>query len=332
MPDLRIYRGLDQTPKDFGPCALTIGNFDGVHVGHRAILRRVAEISKANGWRPSVLTFDPHPASVVAPERAPKLLTAIEQRFSMMAEEGIGQVLVLPFTAELARLTPEEFVMRILVERLRVRAILVGDNFRFGNRQGGDTRLLGELGRKYGFTTEVIPAVKLRNRIVSSSEVRRLLGQGDVAKAGRLLGRCYALEGPVVRGRGIGAKQTAPTLNLDPEAGVVPATGVYVTRTEDAQGRRWPSVTNVGYRPTFNGDSLTVETFLLSPIEGASPEWIRVEFLYRLREERKFAGPEELKAQILRDAGRARSYFRRRESAGAGRTAGGEVRQQDMQV
>ena len=298
--------------QDFGPTALTIGNFDGVHAGHREILRRVVALARERGWKPSVLTFDPHPARIVAPDRAPRLLTTPEERARLMREEGIEQVLILPFTRELAGFSPERFVREIVVERLEARAVLVGDNFRFGHEHAGDTRLLAELGRRYGFLVEAVPAIRMRGRVVSSSEVRRLVEAGSVALAGRLLARPYALEGEVVPGHGIGSKQTVPTLNLAPAAEVMPARGVYVTRTSDsASGRRWISVTNIGTRPTFGGDSVTVETFLLDPLEGASPRVIRVEFLERLREERRFDDAAALKVQILRDVARARAYFRR---------------------
>ncbi len=298
----------------FGPTALTIGNFDGVHAGHREILRRVVELARERGWKPSVLTFDPHPARIVAPERAPRLLTTPEDRARLMREEGIEQVLILPFTLELAGFSPERFVREIVVERLEARAVLVGDNFRFGHQHAGDTRLLAELGLRYDFLVEAVPAVRMRGRVVSSSEVRRLIETGSVGLAGRLLARPYALEGEVVSGQGIGSKQTVPTLNLAPAAEVMPARGVYVTRTTDAaSGHRWISVTNIGTRPTFGGDSVTVETFLLDPLEDASPRAIRVEFLKRLREERRFEDAAALKAQILRDVARVKTYFRRAE-------------------
>jgi riboflavin kinase/FMN adenylyltransferase len=296
----------------FGPSALTIGNFDGVHAGHREILRRVVELAHERGWKPSVLTFDPHPARIVAPERAPRLLTTLEERALLMRDAGIEQVLILPFTRELAAFSPERFVREIVVARLEARAVLVGDNFRFGHDHAGDTRLLAELGRQHGFLVEAVPAIRMRGRVVSSSAVRRLVEEGNVALAGRLLGRPVALAGEVVAGQGIGSKQTVPTLNLAPAAEVLPASGVYITRTTDpASGRRWPSVTNIGTRPTFGGESVTVETFLLVPLEGASPRSIRVEFLRRLREERRFEDAAALKRQILGDVGRAQSYFRR---------------------
>jgi riboflavin kinase/FMN adenylyltransferase len=313
-----IFRSLAEVPADFGPCAITIGNFDGVHRGHRQIMERVAAVARENGWKSAVLTFDPHPTKLVAPARAPRLLTTPEQRAHLILGQGIGQVLILPFTAEIAKLTPEEFVREILVRRLQARAVLVGDNFRFGHRAAGDARMLRDLGQTYGFETEIMGAIAWRKRIISSSEIRSLIEAGDVALAGRMLGRPYALEGAVVPGEGVGSKQTVPTLNLETPVEVLPKTGVYVTRTREAAGlREWPSITNVGHRPTFDGHRLTIETFLLSGLDGLTPARISVEFLRWVREERKFPSPEALKAQIMRDVGRAQAYFRRLEEIAA---------------
>lgn len=175
---MRIYRSLAEVPADFGPCALTIGNFDGVHFGHRRILRRLKALADARGWKSSVLTFDPHPTRVVAPERTPRLLTSPDRRAELMREEGIEHVLILPFTRELALLTPEEFVRQLLVERLGARAVLVGDNFRFGHRQAGNIRVLAELAQRLDFETEVVPAAAWRGRMVSSSGIRELIEAG----------------------------------------------------------------------------------------------------------------------------------------------------------
>jgi riboflavin kinase/FMN adenylyltransferase len=291
---------------------VTIGNFDGVHQGHRALIRRLVAIAREHGWTPVVLTFDPHPAKLVAPERAPRLLSSHAERCERMWELGVERIVILPFTREIAALTPEQFVRQILVDKLEARAVLVGENFRFGNRAAGDIGTLRELGARFGFVAEALGAVRLRGRVVSSSEVRRLVEAGEVGMACRLLGRPFALAGPVVAGQGIGSKQTVPTLNLEATAEVRPANGVYVTRTFDAErGRHWESITNVGVRPTFGGSGVTVETFLLSAFDGVRPESIEVEFLRWVRAERKFGSAEELKAQIFRDVGRAKSYFRR---------------------
>jgi riboflavin kinase/FMN adenylyltransferase len=313
---MKIYHSLDETPPDFGPSALTIGNFDGVHFGHRRILRRLKALAQQRGWKASVLTFDPHPTRVVAPDRTPRLMTSPGRRAELMEEEGIEQVLILPFTGDLAQLTPEEFVRQLVVQRLGAKAVLVGDNFHFGHRQAGNVQVLAALGQRLGFETEVVPVAACRGRIASSSGIREAIQAGRVALAARLLQHPYGIEGDVIKGHGVGAKQTVPTLNLATDAEVLPARGVYITRTWDTQTSRvWNSITNIGYRPTFGDtDELSIETFLLDPLEGQSPHRIRVEFLCRVRDERKFATPEALKAQILKDVRVALNYFRRARS------------------
>lgn len=291
---------------------LTIGNFDGVHAGHRQLLRRVIELGREHRLKPAVLTFDPHPTRVVAPHRAPRLLTSIEERIALIRQQGVEEVVVLPFTSEVAHLSPLEFVDRIVVGQLHARIVMVGDNFRFGHKQAGDINTLSDLGQRFGFETQIVDAVRRRGRVVSSSEIRRLIEEGNVAMSGRLLERPYSLSGDVVSGHGIGSRQTVPTLNLRTPAEVIPAEGVYITCTRDSEtDERWNSITNVGTRPTFGGGDLTVETFLLSSFDGLTPGRVSVEFLRRVREERKFDSAEALKQQILRDVGRAQTFFRR---------------------
>ena len=307
----RIAQGLDETA-DFEPSALTIGKFDGVHAGHRHLLGKVVEAARERNLVPSVLTFDRHPACVVAPDRAPRPLLTVDDRCARIAEEGIEQILVLPFTSQVAQMTPEEFVASCLRSAMRARVVLVGGNFRFGHKQTGNPLVLEELGRKYGFETRLVEARRLRGRIVSTSEVRDAIALGNATLAARLLERPYSISGEVVKGHGVGSRQTVPTLNLAPPDEVLPADGVYITRTYDhLASRRWNSITNIGVRPTFEGDARTIETFLLEPLEGPSPQAIRVEFLRRVREERKFETPEALKQQIFKDVARAQAYFRR---------------------
>ena len=314
MADLRIWRGLDEIQGDFGPCALTIGNFDGVHIGHQEILRRLVRLAGEHGWKSAAMTFDPHPAQVLAPERAPRLLSTLEQRCRWMAEAGLEQVLIVPFTPEFSSTSPEEFAARVLAKQLDARIVLVGENFRFGRGKGGDAEQRRQLGARYGFRTEIVGGVRFRRHPVSSSEVRRLLSEGRVTLACRLLGRPYSIAGEVVRGTGTGSRLTVPTLNLTPGEQLVPARGVYVSRTVEAEGgRHWPSVTNVGVRPTFGGARLTVESYLLAPLDGGPPRRIAVEFLHRLRPERRFPDAEALRRQILHDAARAAAWHRRRE-------------------
>jgi riboflavin kinase/FMN adenylyltransferase len=222
-------------------------------------------------------------------------------------------VLILPFTQAVAHLTPEEFATQVLRDCLQARVVLVGRGFRFGHKRAGNATVLEELGARLGFAALFVEEVAWRGRTVSSGGVRKCVMAGDVSTACRLLGRPHAIAGDVVHGHGVGAKRTVPTLNLRTDAEVLPARGVYVTRTTDTvDGRRWNSITNIGYRPTFGGDEqLSIETYLLDPLEGATPSAIRVEFLRRVRDERKFETVEVLKAQILLDVRRARTYFQR---------------------
>jgi riboflavin kinase / FMN adenylyltransferase len=310
---MRIARAVEEAAA-FAPSVLTIGKFDGVHTGHAYLLRKVVELARQRNLRAAALTFDPHPACVLAPQFAPRPLMSVEDRCARMRELGIEQLFILHFTHEVARLAPEEFVTRFVCGVMQARAVLVGGNFRFGHKQAGDPRLLAELGTQEGFEVREVPPVKCRGRVVSTSEVRSLLEAGQVSLAARLLERPYALAGPVVHGHGIGSRETVPTLNLRPTVEVMPRDGVYVTRTADtAADRHWKSITNIGVRPTFGGDDLSIETHLLESIEGPPPERIRVEFLWRVREERKFESAEALKRQILADVGRAQTYFRRLE-------------------
>jgi riboflavin kinase / FMN adenylyltransferase len=309
---MRVARFLEEAA-EFDPVAVTIGNFDGVHVGHQKLLHEVIRAAEEKGVRPAVLTFDPHPASIVAPQRASRLLSTPAERCALMARAGIEYVLVLPFTKEMSRWTPEFFVERVLVKALRAKVVVVGGNFLFGHNQAGDVIVLAGLGERFGFETRIVPPVISRGRLVSSSGVRRAIEAGNVSLATRFLARPYSLEGEVVPGHGIGSKQTVPTLNLRTAAQVLPLAGVYITRTGDLNqpNRRWNSITNVGTRPTFDGHELTIETFLLDRFEPPAPARINVEFLERVREERKFDTPAALKAQILRDVARATRFFAR---------------------
>jgi riboflavin kinase/FMN adenylyltransferase len=300
----------------FGPCAVTIGNFDGVHLGHQALLKATVEAAQARNLRPAVLMFSPHPACIVAPERAPRLLTTTEERCRLMAEQGIAAILVQPFTAELAKLTPAAFATEFLRDGLRAEIVLVGENFRFGNKHAGDTAMLSRLGAELGFDTQFLRPVKWRGIMASASEIRSRISSGDVRIAGRLLGRPPQVAGYIISGHGIGSKQTVPTLNLRTEAEVIPSPGVYITRTRDRHSsREWNSITNVGFRPTFGDvDELSIETFLLSPFDGRTPSHIQLAFLRRVRDERKFESPEALRTQIFKDVHRANAYFRRSEA------------------
>lgn len=299
-------------PHSFRPCALAIGNFDGVHLGHQALVAATVAYAEQVGFTPAVLTFDPHPTHIVAPQRVPLMICSLAERIRLLKEIGAREVHVEPFTNELAALTPREFVLQVLVEKLKAKAVFVGENFCFGAQKAGTPDVLRTLGAEFAFGTHFLPPVRYRHEIVSSSAIRRYLSEDRVSRANRLLTRCFSLSGPVVSGHGIGSKQTVPTLNLRPAPDQLVPRGVYVTETlELPTGRRWQSITNAGVRPTFGGEELTVETFLLSPFEEPTPVNIRVEFRRFVRPEQQFPDPQSLKAQILRDVRLAQMYWRR---------------------
>ena len=291
---------------------LAVGNFDGLHLGHQAILRATVERALETNAVSTALTFDPPPLKILRPESAPPRISTNTQRIEWCSNEGLETAVVMPFTVELSRLAPEDFVEQILVGELRVATILVGENFRFGHRQSGTVKLLRELGERLGFEVVIVPPVVFRGEIVSSTIIRREIAEGDVSHAGRLLGRPFVLTGAVVSGTGMGSKFTFPTLNLVPEQELLPARGVYITRTcfpGDSRSHR--SVTNIGMRPTFNGNSLTVETHLLDFSGQIPAKRMEVRFWKRLRPEKKFSGPEELRRQIARDMESANRFFNR---------------------
>jgi len=291
---------------------LAIGNFDGIHLGHQAILRSAVARAQALGAVSTALTFDPSPRKVLRPDSAPLRLSTNAQRMDWFNSLGLEAAVILPFTLELARLSPEEFVEQILVRDLHIKTVLVGEDFHFGHKQAGNVKLLKELGTKNGFDVVIVPPVQYRGEIVSSTIIRREVAEGDVSHAGRLLGRPFALTGEVVSGTGTGRKFTFPTLNLAAEQELLPARGVYITRTFfDGETCSRRSVTNIGVRPTFNGSALSVETHLLDFQGTSAPNRIEVRFWNRLREEKKFTGPEELRTQIARDIATANEFFSR---------------------
>jgi len=290
---------------------VSIGNFDGMHLGHQKILRAVVDRARAQQSVATVITFDPHPLKVLRPALAPSLVCTLAQRLAGFASMGIEAALVLRFDAALSARTPEEFVREFLAGELRAKALLIGDNFRFGHKQAGNATVLQEMGARLGFTVEIIPPVVSNGEVVSSTAVRRAVGEGRVADATRLLGQPFALTGEIRRGEGRGSTILFPTLNLAPEQELLPKTGVYVTETlVNGRERVYRSATNVGFRPTFNGTHLSVESHLFGFVEWLTEGRLEVRFRERLREERKFSGPEELRSQIALDLERAREFFR----------------------
>ncbi len=300
----------------FGPdrkrTAVTIGNFDGVHIGHQAILKRVQTHAHAADQMSAVLTFYPHPAQVLRPSEAPSLLETIEQRIERLGRAGMDAVLVMRFTRELAGLSPQEFAETFLAQTMRAGVVLVGESFRFGHKQTGDVNMLRELGRRLGFAVETVAPVYEEiggaRVVVSSSAIRAAVREGRMEDAQGLLGRAFALAGEIRTGTGTGRKLVVPTLNLATEQETLPKLGVYATETIVAD-REYRSVTNVGMRPTFDGAKLAIETHLFGFSENLTSGPMTIRFWARIRDEKKFSGPEELKQQILRDIEAARELL-----------------------
>ena len=291
---------------------VAIGNFDGIHQGHQRVLGFALTMAKDTGAVATALTFEPPPLKVLRPDTAPLRISTNQQRMEWFGALGMEAAVVLPFTKELAQLSPEEFVDEILVRQLSVKSVVVGDNFRFGYRQSGDVKLLRELGMRFGFVVVVHTPVVIDGEIVSSTLIRKQIAEGDVTRAARLLGRPFVLTGEVVAGSGTGRKFTFPTLNLRPEQELLPAKGVYITRTVlEGEPSSHRSVTNIGVRPTFNGSGITVETHLLDYSGNFSPKRIEIRFWKRLRDEKKFSGAEELREQIGKDIATANTFFAR---------------------
>jgi riboflavin kinase / FMN adenylyltransferase len=314
---LALLHSLDEWRERFGASArtvLTIGNFDGVHLGHRKILTSVVERARATNHVASVITFSPHPLVVLRPGGAPPLLKTLEQRLRHFDELGLDAALVLHFDKALASLSPEDFVRRILCDTLRANCVCVGENFRFGHKQAGNVAMLRELGGSLGFEVQCIPPVNCRGTIVSSTAVRQAVAAGDAGRAVRLLGRPFSLAGEIHTGTGTGRKLVFPTLNLSTSQEVLPAHGVYATETV-VEGRSYRSATNVGVRPTFDGTHLTIESHLFDFSRQITSGEMEVRFWHRLRAERKFSGPDALREQIQRDIVRAKSFFVRLDSA-----------------
>ena len=307
---MRLFHGTDNA-EILRPTVLTLGVFDGLHLGHQLIMSTVVERARAIGAVPTVITFDPHPRAVLHPESAPPLLQTFDQKIEAFGVLGIEQTIVLRFTAEFASVRAHEFLRDVVNERLQARQVYLGKGFAFGHNREGNIDLLRRLGGELGFVAGEVPEVKLRGRRVSSSKIRELLTRGQVNLARRMLGRPYGVEARVEHGSERGHQLGFPTANLHPHNRVIPRNGVYVTGTLiEGQWRR--SVTNVGLRPTF-GDATepSVETFVMNWDGDLYGDVVRVRFLHRLRDERKFRSIDELKTQIARDVARANSYFER---------------------
>jgi riboflavin kinase/FMN adenylyltransferase len=308
---LPVFKSIAEIPSGFGPSVAAIGNFDGVHLGHREILTAVVNEARNSNSCAVAITFDPHPDQYLRPGDAPKLLTPIPERLHLLAATGIDAVVVLPFDAALANLPAREFVNRILQKSLGVRALHEGQSFRFGHGAEAGVAELKAMGAVCGFNLIVHNAVHVHGLEVSSSAVRALVAAGDMRRARWMLGRPFSVLSTQARGRGIGTRLLVPTVNLTQYDDLLPAFGVYVTRLVIGD-RAFQSVTNVGNRPTFGEASFAVESHILDfePIEMDETTPIELQFLLRLRGEITWPSPEALKAQIFKDVAKAKRYFR----------------------
>ncbi len=301
---MQVFRSIDDVPDDFGPSAVTVGKFDGVHLGHRAVIARLLSVARRDRLTSVVVTFDRNPLAIVAPERCPEDLVSLEQRLELLEQTGVDAVLVLTFDLALSRVPAEEFVERFLVSRLHARTLLVGSDFRYGARGAGDVALLRRLGERDGFDVQLIDDVRPDGHDrVSSTWIRSLLAEGDVAYAGVLLGRPPTVRGPVVHGARRGRELGFPTANLAPQCeGLIPADGVYAGWLIDA-GVRHPAAISVGNNPTFEGvPQRQVEAYVIGEDLDLYDHVVDIEFARRIRGMIAFSGVgpliERMKADV----------------------------------
>jgi riboflavin kinase/FMN adenylyltransferase len=324
---MQIFHNPAELPADFRSTVVSVGNYDGVHLGHRFLLARVVERAHALGARSLAVTFEPHPTHLLRPGAGPRLITpTLAERLDLLATTGIDATAVLPFTAAFSQQSAEAFARNVLLQQLRAVEVHEGDNFRFGFRARAGVDELSTLGSECGFAVHVYKALQIRGMDVSSSLIRQLVSAADVRRARWLLGRPFSILSTPARGRGIGGRLTVPTINFAAYDGLVPAAGVYVTRMQVAAGLPdeicpdelcFDAVTNVGTRPTFADASFAIESHLLDfrppdfPVDLTETTPLRLIFLARLRDERQWPSPEALREQIGRDVQAARRYLRR---------------------
>jgi riboflavin kinase/FMN adenylyltransferase len=311
-----VLRGIESLPLPTGPAAVTIGFFDGVHRGHQAVVRRTVEIASSRGLAPVVVTFDRHPREVLTPGAEPRLLTTLDRKASLIAELGVGALVVLAFTEDFSRWPSEDFVRRVLVEGLRAEHAVVGSNFTFGHKAEGNLSVLTDLGAAHGYSVEAVSVLKIDGRPVSSSSIREALSSGDLEWPTTALGRRFVLDGTVTTGAGRGRGLGFPTANLDvPPRMLLPGEGVYGGKAYLEQGS-FPAAINVGTNPTFGGEPLHAEAFLLDFEGDLIGRPVALEFWERLRDETRFDSAEDLVRQIKDDVERTRALVTERPTAG----------------
>jgi riboflavin kinase/FMN adenylyltransferase len=304
-----IIRGSENIPADLKGVFTTIGNFDGIHLGHTHIFQRMRDEAGRAGSRTVVISFDPHPKMVLHPDRRPfYLISSAEEKIHLLQQAGIGAFLILPFSLEYSRTTAREFVQDILWDKLQIRKIVIGHDYTFGRGKEGNEAFLLEEGRRLGFAVEAMNAFRVGNEIVSSTKIREAILRGDVRFASLLLGRPYNLSGRVVPGNRRGMKLGFPTANVEANKELLPPRGVYAVRCL-LRGKGHDGVLNIGLNPTFAGGRLTIEVHIFDFNQDIYGEMVDVLFIERLRDEIRFEGPEQLIAQIRRDAAQARALL-----------------------
>lgn len=311
---MKIYRHLSEIPANFGPSVATIGNFDGLHRGHRGLIAEVVERARSLGVHSAAITFDPHPGRILRPEAHQPLITPLEQKIELLATTGIDALLVLPFTGDFSRMTARSFATDVLQKALHVTELHEGENFRLGYQAEADVNSIKLLGEELGFSLRVYKPRIIRRQAVSSSLIRQLIARGDVSHARALLGHPFAITTAPASGRGYGTRYTVPTINMAAYPELLPANGVYITSLTVGTGtsqETFDAVTNVGNRPTFGADSFAVESHLLNfhPIELNEQTPLTLAFLQRIRAEMRFPSPEALREQIGKDVLKAQRYF-----------------------
>lgn len=310
---MNVYKGSETAAGKLKRPVVTMGVFDGVHLGHQHLIKLCRQRARQLKTAAVVYTFDPHPVQVLSPEGCPPLLMTNEQKLQQLEACGVDAVVVEPFTKRFSHLSPQSFFQRVLVERLRVQEVFVGYDFTFGAQRRGTTATLGELGKAADIDVHVVEAFFSGEYLISSTAIRRQVQEGDMELVAALLGRPYSIEGHVVRGNGMGHQLGFPTANIESNNGLLPESGVYATYCL-IEGRRHRSLTNIGTRPTFQGRDLRVETHVLHFHRDILGQHLHLEFLHRLRPEIPFEGPEALVKQIHKDVESAESFFQDRAS------------------
>lgn len=291
---------------------ITIGNFDGVHIGHQKIFKFLIKKAKEINGTSVVITFEPHPVRVLYKDHPLKLITTTEDRIKLIERCGIDITICIPFTTEFASIEAEDFVKNILVKKFNAKWVVVGYDYRFGRSRKGDAQLLKKLGKIYGFKVTVLKAYRKEGKILSSTAVRNALLEGDIRQANRFLGRAYHIDGEVIKGAGRGSALLGyPTANISPQQEIIPKEGVYAVKVTFPEGKTFTGVANIGKNPTFGNNSLSYEVHILNFNNNLLGKKIRIHFLERLRDEKKFKSPQELKENITKDIERAKKIFKK---------------------